>query len=751
VGVWRDVFTGTAYEYDEAWQDAVLEWLARKCWELVRSAGADAREWAGRLADFWAREYYELVFPVRFSHGGEAEMPSGQVVHLRGSPGIGFRSGLALRDGWPPLLAAGKDQWLVADHVCMVAALANLLCRTNGLGHLTHHIRVGCFLHEVWPHFLRLSDPFSQELPAQLSLAFQVASYLSGEGNQLPAEVKLVADLAHPSAAAGGPRTPVQKEPRFSLVVGAAQRLKRYVYEGQDLRSVRGASQLLDEVTEQLADEVAQRVGRECVLRDAGSVVECLVPAEQSSWWQYRIRSKFFDATGAVFAAVGSCPCSADDIFLRFGEIRHRAWLAVESDRDRAAWPAVETLPFEARCAWCGWRAAAGRVAAEAGADGGADREELICPVCQTRVARGRLVRGERVRRVVADFLGQAVPDLSWLGIPGDDPGDAAPPTLDELVPEGRGRDKLAVITFDGDNFGTIVQAIADFGTSLQWSCRTRNTVRVAGARSLWEAAGLVREEDPSFSYRWLPYEVVLLSGDEFTAIAWEAIALESARRFLAYTRSEFQGTLREAGLEGSIHFSGGLVTSGKKAPIRFLIEFAEDLQKVAKRHAAQRDQGMVHFLVTDSLSELPDRADEIEGWLCKRSLDGERDLWLTLRPLTGSELGFLLDQARKVIGLDLMGPLRRLAGAYLRYSPLVARLYSLYYLARSPHSRLHEIIGCRAVPCWQEVFPGLVLPQGAMSRLPLGGARQEGSAGRVTEAIFTPLWDLAEIAKTLR
>ncbi|MDI6824966.1 MAG: hypothetical protein QME87_11570 [Bacillota bacterium] len=749
MGRWRDRFTNRVYEYDIGWQEAVLDFLAHRCVERLRdiSGGNVARGCADTLAGFWANEYYRLVFPLGFSHAGEGKVEDGDIIRLHGYPGISFRRALGGRDGHPPISGGPDETELLGDHVCKVAAAANLLCRANGLEHVVDHVRVGCFLHEVWPYVERLLDQVPASILNELGLAFRVAASLHGVRRDAPPEVG--GDLisaAHDGPRAGDVARELLARNCMTLVVGAAQRVKQYVTEAQDLKSIRGGSHRLDAVTEGLAERVAGQVGRECVLRAAGSVVECLVPADQASWWKGLIRSTFFEQTGAVFAAVGSSgPHGVLRLFEGFGEVRQQAWEEVERDRDRGIWPGVETLPFEARCPRCGVRAAEGAPCVEDRTGEGGPRDELICRVCQTRVLAGREIRKERFGEILEVGLGNREASPADLGINQPDVIKAQPPTLDELVPEGAGvRDKVGVVAFDGDNFGEIVRSLDDYGASMQWSRRTANTVRVAAYRALCEATQNATNPGRS-GLSYLPFEVVLLSGDEFTAITWERVALDVAARFLKYTGQEFRGPGPD------VHFSGAVATCDKRAPVRLLLEFCERMQKVAKNHARQRKEGLVHFLVADSLAEIPDDAAELGDALFREAdTTWGEPLSLTLRPFSARELDFMLRQAREVVKGGDLGPLRRLGGAYLRRPPVVARLFFLYYMARARSSGLQHILGVKARPAWVEVFPGICPPDSPVpGRRPLIGDERLASGHQ--QVRFTPLWDLAEIAKTLQ
>ncbi|HHY95711.1 MAG TPA: hypothetical protein GX513_12000, partial [Firmicutes bacterium] len=89
MGVWKDKFSGLTYEYDDAWQEAVLTFLAQRC--IRRLSRIECRDkvkvLADELADFWASEYYDLVFPLRFSHADEDQIVAGGTIQLKYSPG----------------------------------------------------------------------------------------------------------------------------------------------------------------------------------------------------------------------------------------------------------------------------------------------------------------------------------------------------------------------------------------------------------------------------------------------------------------------------------------------------------------------------------------------------------------------------------------------------------------------------------------------------------------------------------------
>ncbi|RDV83589.1 hypothetical protein [Ammonifex thiophilus] len=117
---WQDIFTRRKYYFTEEGLKRVRKHVADLLAQRIK-AGSSLEDMADKAARSWAKEYYELVFPLR--------LDAPEVEKIDGS--INFRS-RKQDPGFPPILPAlgsGITETLLADAVVIRTALLNLLLR----------------------------------------------------------------------------------------------------------------------------------------------------------------------------------------------------------------------------------------------------------------------------------------------------------------------------------------------------------------------------------------------------------------------------------------------------------------------------------------------------------------------------------------------------------------------------------------------------------------------------------------------
>lgn len=740
---WMDPLTGRRYRFTSEGLRKVRQHVAgRLAAELAQAS--TMHEKADAAARFWAERYYRLVFPFGFTKVIEGEqvrgeaLPSGPVVELDGM--AEFRD--KPLQGQPPVLPAGEggaSEALLADVMLVRTALINVLLRQKGMDRARlDTVRLAC-----------LTAPLVDEL--------------SASGLQLPEEVnQIIAFLSKKEQALRGLDTPLVRavweavgsadaakslpdELSVVLVIGAVQRVKQYVFDTPGLNEIRGGSELLEQITEQLGKKVAEELGPEVLVRAAGSQVEFLAPQKQAAdgvEWALRIRRAYLEATGGVLVAAVARSLKVKDLLVDYQRQMGLVYQELEVARSKVDIPLTETLPFEERCSICRRRSAEGWFTNPEGV------EEPVCRICLTKRERGRAARRGKTTELAEWLKGAGDP---W-GLGGD---VRAPQSLNELCPEGVRRRWVAVIYGDGNNFGAIVQRQQSIVEALQWTRRVKTVTESAAALALAEAVRVHRAPEgdggasPPMDY--LPFQVLALGGEDLSLFAWAPIGLRFAQRFVELTDAEFEPA--DGSAEGPrVCFSLGVLITDEKAPVRRTVDFTEEqLLKWAKRMARQenyRQGGAIAFLVAPSADQIPGDVEEYKRRMYLRQ--GKMySICLTLRPVTAAELRFLIQKAAQLRQRGYAGQVERMAEAFIKGQPRVAVLYYLYQKIRersqNGHLRFTGLLEDTAgLP---STLTGLQYPAALLAgRRPFG----EDTPTQEQAVWFSPLGDLAELVKIL-
>ncbi|GBC92725.1 hypothetical protein HRbin15_01202 [bacterium HR15] len=752
---WTDRFTGIIYRWDSAWDQAVRGQLAAELGTEIAQAH-DVRAKADAAACFWQR-YYERVFPLRFGReeqtreeqliiGGAPlfEQSEPGVIVLRHNP---LRSHFLDEMRHPPLLPSQTDPAvLISDHHLAVAALLNVALRAQGASdELVHEARLGALVHEL----LNIPD-----VKAQLTEpAHNLARYLL-EGGSCP-------DLFQPyqtliDAIHSGDAASLGEEPLIYIVGLAAQRIKQYVFESPGLPEIRGASELLDDLMEKLADQIAQKLGPEVILQAAASTLIFLAPhsteqgmhwqgrlkadhsTEQGMHWQERLKAEAYRKTHIAFFAAAVQPTPLAQLLNDYSGAMSTFLQAIERDRYHAEQPAFETLPFELRCAFCKTRPAEHYVYAPDG------EMEPACPACNEKRQTGRAERVKKAHQI-----------KQWLG---NKLNLSVAPSLNALVPATREHKLIAFIYGDGSNFGQIVRKLRSLAHGLQWTHRARLLVQAATALALGKG---ISESEANFQH--LPFEVLVMGGDDFALFAWGGIALRFCQHFLELTDLEFQKGNGEAFIpkDTPICFGVGCLISDEKAPVHRTVHFTEsELMKSAKKLVKPRGRGVVDFLVAPTAEQIPADMEVYRKTHYRRHTVSHEAIpaltvSLSLRPLTATELDALLQCAQQIVRQNYLGNLQRLTEPFVNQPLLAAMLHYFYQQTRVDRRDEHDqrtTLFTVLNQLQRALFESGATPNSAQPLLPVSElARALTGETANQKHWFAPLWDLLEIAKTLR
>jgi len=738
----QDVFTGTVYEIGSEWLKAVRKEVAMRIKERLKG---ELKDLADAAAEFWREEHYKCLFPLRFGQGEDEEglicpvdlFPGIEPVSLETRAGEGLRQRFLDGNRLPPLLPAmeeGETQELLADRLLSQAALANVLLRQAGAPEeMLHAVRLAFLTYPLIEH---LGDALSR-WPDVIA----VARYLNGESVDLPKRV----DGAVLEAIRDGT---IPETAKVWLVLIAAQRIKRYVFETSGLNEMRGASTLLDDWTEAGERAIDLEIGPEVVLRAVGSMLIFLTPSEkEASDWMKRLQGAFHQSTGTAFVAAAKTEVPIGKLLTNYPHAIGELFEAMERDRAEGKIPLTEALPFEARCRICRTRPADGWAIDLPG-----EIEPVpLCRACRTKYELGRDERRGMLLKVLK-WLNLENP--SELGVkPTDWMAHAIGRVADRgFIPDNARRALLATIYGDGNNFGAIGQELKSIAMGLQWTQRVKWVTRAATAIALARATQKTAKErgwqpkgQPSLSR--LPFQVLALGGEDLSLLAWGPVGVRFAQHFQEMMNIEFQTGKGKRLIEPFIAFSLGVLIADCKAPVRRTVDFAEDvLLKWAKRafRESSLKEGNVALLLAITPEQIPPDIETYRNRMYLR--EGKwQDICLTLRPFTAKELGFLIGKAMELLKGGF-GPFHRLIEAFVESPPLVAMLHYIYQRARVGNGEhwMKRLESPEGIPGSLE---GLIFPAAKLKRRRLFGLDSKRGP---EEVLFSPLWDILELAKIL-
>jgi hypothetical protein len=462
----QDAFTGTIYRIGPGWLETARETIAGQIRSRLKD---DGKSVADAVASYWSETYYEQLFPLRFGldTGDPGRYTWSEIFPVGGTLDLEELADKAKRERFlngkrlPPLLPVTGEREMVtellADRLLTQTALANVLFRQEGIPSLhLHAIRLAFLTYPLLDYLDEALAPWREARAVARFLAKQAAELPDGLDPVLIKGVRDGVDLSDREA---------------WLVQVAVKRVKRYVFETPGLNEIRGASTLLDDLTEAAKKAVSMELGSEVLLRAVGSTLLFLAPTEtEAADWAERIRRAFYQATGTAFTAAGRVKVSVEALLRDYQGVSQEANAVLEADRARGELVTYETLPFETRCQLCRLRPAEGwdRLPGE-------ERPVPLCRVCKTKREAGHPQRAEKAKHMLEKWL--ELPNPSVLGVEGRLPKEyvaqslgRADPTEEGFIPPDARRPLIATIYGDGNNFGAVGQKLTSMAQGRQWT-----------------------------------------------------------------------------------------------------------------------------------------------------------------------------------------------------------------------------------------------------------------------------------------
>jgi hypothetical protein len=771
---WTDPFTGTVYEWESAYTQAVRQFLAEKLAEkLVQELRErpTLKDLADQAARFW-KGYYELVFPLRFGkeeqsgesgflNGSSLFTPESDKIHLL-QPQADFRTRFLDDMNKPPILSSSDSSALISDHHLACAALLNIALRTQGVeGDILQAVRLGVLLHEL------SSVEAASQLLEPYPLAKQVALFLDGQAG-CPVELTEYKDLIQ---GVHEEQSDLIDESVGICVVGvAAQRIKQYVFESPGLNEIRGASELLDGCVEELAKQIGDELGPEVILQSVASTLTFLAPSENDvvsvSPWVSRLRKFFYCHTGTAFVASAALPVDLKRMLEEYSSVMGDFFDAVERDRNKAHLPHIENLPFEKRCSLCSTRPAEGVYS---------DPENQFQPICRACMRKREIGQDRRRKQQEKILKWLGIQDMTILGIREPEGPEENEKTrkrlysqdLSSLIPDDKEQEQrighryVAMIYGDGSNFGPIVKNLKSLSQALHWTHRAEKVALAAAAVAIGKAtqeAASRRKNDfknkPPLDS--LPFQILAIGGDDISLFTWGSIALRFSQVFLELTDMEFAigSGDRIVNKNKPICFGLGVLVCDEKTPVRRVVDFtSSELLKWAKKAVPHYQKGTMTFLLASTAEQIPGDLKAYQDRMYY-SRSGGQSACLTLRPLTATELNKLLECASEIKKEGHTGRLQRLVAAFSDQPLLPALLHYIYQRERFKKQNQDDSFFAVMQSLDRTDFEGgssgsashthQLLPANSLKRGVMGKKPENNQ-------FFSPLWDLMEIMKILQ
>uniref|UniRef100_A0A7V4DG88 HD domain-containing protein n=1 Tax=Candidatus Caldatribacterium californiense TaxID=1454726 RepID=A0A7V4DG88_9BACT len=497
------------------------------------------------------------------------------------------------------------------------------------------------------------------------------------------------------------------KEPPLVFLMADVDAIKSYVYETSNLSEIRGGSEILVEVEQEIAEEFRRELARECLIYCGGGNLLAVLPVRQARDWDRKIERLYLEKTRVATATVVTSPPVGyreiarglfphDDASVRklsgegiagdllfshfealvedrgkrknFGELVARLSGDLQRKKQKKLHaPFFETLPIQVRCMSCGRRAAERE-----------ELDELICGVCGAKRDWGRKEKRGFVERF-AGFLEEQEGIKSRPKPPKD---------LEELV--GGEEGQIALLYADGNNMGDILQQATSPAFYRNFSEALRMATEEALFRAFVQTFGREAFEEER---RILPFEIVTLGGDDIVVLvparaSWK-LALNLLRNFEGH-----EGILRIQEIAGErlgkalrLSMSLGLAIADEKYPVSFLLGLAESLLKRAKSLARKTQKNTICHLWLRAPVLIEDGGRLLDTLYRK----ADRGCTLTLRPYTLDQAVRLAEIAAELAVLP-SSQLRDFAEV-LEQGVRVSLNFALYQVARMGEERRERVI----------------------------------------------------------
>ncbi|MFO7265621.1 MAG: hypothetical protein C0P62_005445 [Bacillota bacterium] len=421
--------------------------------------------------------------------------------------------------------------------------------------------------------------------------------------------------------------------------------IRRYVFGTDALREIRGASALLDEfnrvhmpsVVTSMADEV------EVVFAGGGTAL-FLLPSDKAEAAAARLELEMRQRLG--MASLNTAIVEVPDNFTLESDLQPENYYQLLGARlvvNKGVLPEVIGLPTHSLmrpCDSCGQNYAEDEVPAPDG------QVKLLCGVCRRKWDHNRrLQQSFREGRLSGVWL-----ELQPLLSRPDLLHRERPETTEQLAeadgPPPEKNNSLALIYADGDGLGTLLREARSLA-EIRAASRGVHQAMLASV-----AAAIEGPLQPTEKSKWLPFDILLLGGDDLVLATTARRAFETAM-VLAET---FPKESAKQNIPRPLSLSLAVVFAHPHHPFRFMLDLADGCLRAAKRERFRRRKeqpdtdvfGLINYAFA---GDAPggDYAAYEDAHLRQEAVGDAPAVLRTLRPYTVDELKRMLRLAARL------------------------------------------------------------------------------------------------------
>jgi len=422
----------------------------------------------------------------------------------------------------------------------------------------------------------------------------------------------------------------------LALVSADADRIKDFVFESIKLPEIRGASQIVRDLTQGDGPAALRQAFRSrglpderCVVYAGGGSILAIVPAGLAEGICREMERTYVRTTGAASLTATYLRVTSELLAKCFGEqVRAAGVMLRRAKESRRISPFFEVSPLARRCASCGSRPASD-------CDPRKDTEvRYLCSVCIQKVKQsgeekeGKLEYFQRFEKQLlpSDFYTSALPNGVSHVQPARDLTDISKADPEKMV---------ALIYADGDAVGKHLSSLKTLKEYSHKSdalhCAMDAIVFRSLADNLRPASGIHA------------FEVLTIGGDDVLLFVPGSAALQVTLDIC----EGFSTELENKEWKPAPSMSAGVVIAHADNPVRFMRDIAEQLLKSAKKRAHSERRGAVDFAVLKSQSMVASNIEVLRAKAYSYQLGNRERISITGRPFSLIELERLLNQAR--------------------------------------------------------------------------------------------------------
>jgi CRISPR-associated protein Cmr2 len=329
----------------------------------------------------------------------------------------------------------------------------------------------------------------------------------------------------------------------------------------------------------------------------------------------------------------------------RFGVLTAKLSYELKKKKEeRGEIPVIDLTPFARRCVSCEIRPASEYLK---------DQDQYLCTICKKKRDRGEKKKdkpeqgkGYFVRRF-EERLESCQDD--WCRKYLEEKEKKNPKIASGLASIGNAstggaKGYIGLIYADGNDIGAQLEQISTPAEYRHFSSALMKVVETSVFESLAKYLRPVetknQEEEEEIVH---PFEIITIGGDDLFLIVPADRALRMALSICRRFEEEFKEGKR-------FTMSAGVVIAKSHTPIYFLHKLSEELLKSAKKKSRSEKTGAIDFLVLTSAESAASSLEGIREKIYQVQANSVLEkLSLTERPLTLSELEFLMETAKKI------------------------------------------------------------------------------------------------------